>query len=512
MRANKRTMVEDWGGRVLFSLLCEDINTCMQKERDLILLDDFLNKPAETPWLEFKHNNSDPHVIGKLCSAISNAARLGGVDSAFIVWGVADHSLKVVGTSFRPDESTVGNQVFSLWLANMLLPSPPFEFREIDHEDGKVILLEIGAALMAPVCFGGVPYIRIGSATPKLGDYPERYSELIERLRPYNWETGVAKSFLKGDEVLDLLDYASFFRLTAQQLPDNRKGIFERLEADNVIKADVGDRWSITNLGAILFASDLGKFPSVLARKAVRFVSYGGKTRASEVQHRQDGRLGYAAGFAGLMDYINARLPRNEHIGRALREAHPLFPELAVRELVANSLIHQDMTVTGAGPLIELFDDRLEITNPGKPLIEPDRMIDMAPRSRNEAIAALMRRMRFCEEQGSGLDKVMTEVEVAQLPPPLLRASDNSMQVCLYGPRTFAEMTAEERVRACYFHTVLRYLSGERMRNTTLCERFGIEPRNAAQASQVIRRALDAELIRVADLDHPRAGYVPAWA
>jgi hypothetical protein len=50
------------------------------------------------------------------------------------------------------------------------------------------------------------------------------------------------------------------------------------------------------------------------------------------------------------------------------------------------------------------------------------------------------------------------------------------------------------------------------MKNATLCERFGIDPRNAAQASAVIRQALDAGLVRPADAAHPRAGYGPSWA
>tara|TARA_B110000211_G_C13972702_1_gene505690 strand:- start:442 stop:1107 length:666 start_codon:yes stop_codon:yes gene_type:complete len=209
--------------------------------------------------------------------------------------------------------------------------------------------------------------------------------------------------------------------------------------------------------------------------------------------------------------YINGLLPQNELIGQALRESHPLFPQLSVRELVANALIHQDMTITGAGPFIELFDDRLEITNPGCPLVETARMIDLPPRSRNEAMASLMRRMGMCEEQGSGLDKVFREVEVFQLPAPLLKANDNSMQVVLYGPRTFADMTAEERVRACYFHAVLQAMAGERMKNASLCVRLGIDKKNAAQATTVIGKAMDEGLIKYADEDHPRAGYHPWW-
>ena len=87
------------------------------------------------------------------------------------------------------------------------------------------------------------------------------------------------------------------------------------------------------------------------------------------------------------------------------------------------------------------------------------------------------------------------------------------MQVILYAPRSFANMTQEERIRACYQHAVLKFLTGgERMRNATLCERFGIDSRNASQASAVIKHALEAGLIKPADPEHPRAGYVPIWA
>ena len=338
---------------------------------------------------------------------------------------------------------------------------------------------------------------------------------MLEALQPgenYTWETGIAKSYLEEDDVLVLLDYPSYFTLTKQRLPDNRVGIFEHLGADKLIVKDVGGRWNITNLGAILFANDLNTFDSSLARKAVRFVAYEGENKASTVTHRQDGIKGYAAGFEGLVSYINNLLPKNEYIGEAFRESQPLFPEIAVRELIANALIHQDLTVRGAGPQIESFKNRMEITNPGKPLVQVDRMIDLPPRSRNEALAALMRRMGICEEQGSGLDKVINSVEIFQLPAPNFQADENSMVAVLYGPRRFASMTVDERVRACYQHSVIMYLSGHRMKNSSLCTRFGIEKKNAAQASAVIKRAVQDEKIHAADPDHPRAGYVPWWA
>ncbi len=481
-------------------------------ERDIALIDDLRALPAETSWVEFKANNADPEMIGKRCSALANAARIDGHDTAHMLWGIADESHEVVGTDFNPDTKKMGNQVLALWLANSLQPSIAFSFRTVEHPQGQVVLLEIPAATGAPVAFNGVQYVRIGSATPKLTDYPDRYQRLIERLQPYRWEQGIARQFASGDEVLTLLDYSQYFRLTQQPLPDNRAGIFDRLEADRLVVRDVGGRWNITNLGAILLANNLHEFDAGLARKAIRFVAYGGKNRAAKVTHRLDGKKGYAVGFEGLATYLNNILPKNEHIGAALREEHPLFPAHAIRELVANALIHQDMTITGAGPQIELFEDRLEISNPGAPLVKPDRMIDLPPRSRNEALADRMRRMRLCEEQGSGLDKVVEACEVFQLPPPLFRAEEQSFQAVLYGPRSFAAMTPEERMRACYFHAVLKFLSGDKMKNASLCVRLGISPKNAAQATAVINKTLDAHLIRVADPEHPRAGYVPHWA
>lgn len=484
----------------------------MADARPLALIDDLRALPAETSWVEFKENNADPQMIGRLISALSNSARLADQHFAYVLWGVRDGNHSVTGTTFEPNSQVQQGQPLELWLAQRLQPGIAFSFKAIDYHGARLVLLEIPAAAPSPVEFERTAHIRIGSATPRLSDHPERLRALWAKLQPYAWETGIAAQFLTGDEVLARLDYASYFDLTGQPLPDNRTGIFDKLVADRLIYADVGGHWNITNLGAILFAKQLTDFPSPIARKAVRFVAYDGLNRADTVIHRQDGKRGYANGFQGLIGYIDGLLPHNEHIGKAFREERPLYPAIAIRELIANALIHQDMTVTGAGPLIELFKDRLEITNPGQPLVSPDRFLDSPPRSRNEALASLMRRMRLCEEQGTGIDKVIVSAELHQLPPPDFRGEGDAVRAVLFAPRRFADMTQEERVRACYQHAALKYVSGQRMKNSTLCERFGIPSQNAAQASAVIRQALEAGLIRPADPEHPRAGYVPFWA
>ncbi len=458
-------------------------------EKSVVLIDELRGRSSENSIVEFKHNNADPKMIGKLCSALSNAARIEQKDSAYILWGIDNKTHNVCGTQFDPDVESVGNMVLQLWLAKSLSPSIAFEFNLVDHPNGRVVILEIPAATTAPISFNDIAYVRIGSATPKLSDFPDRFQKLIDNIRPYTWEQGIAKSFVAEDDLLSLLDYPTYFRLMKQSLPDNRRGILEHFEADQLIVSDVGGRWKITNLGAILFANNLLQFDPAIARKAIRFVAYGGKNKAAQVTHRQDGQRGYAAGFEGLVTFINNLLPQNEHIGEAFREEHRLYPEIAIRELVANAIIHQDMTISGAGPQVELFEDRLEITNPGSPLIQIDRMIDLPPRSRNEALASLMRRMGLCEEQGTGLDKVIVNVELFQMPPLRLSSEQDSMQAVLHAPRAFANMTVNERVTACYQHAVIKYLGGERMKNASLCKRFGIESQNAAQATKVIKAA-----------------------
>jgi ATP-dependent DNA helicase RecG len=219
---------------------------------------------------------------------------------------------------------------------------------------------------------------------------------------------------------------------------------------------------------------------------------------------------GYAVSFEWIVDDIMAATA-TERIG-TLREKTFPFPRTAVRELVANCLIHQDMTTTGAGPTIELFKDRIEITNPGRSLVDPQRFIDMPPRSRNETLAFLMRRMNICEERGSGIDRVIKTVEATHLPAPDFATTAEFTRAILLGPKSFGQMTVGERVRACYQHTCLLHAEGRRATNSTLRARFHLPESGAAQVSRVFGDARDEGLIKLADPKALKGGYVPNYA
>ena len=120
-----------------------------------------------------------------------------------------------------------------------------------------------------------------------------------------------------------------------------------------------------------------------------------------------------------------------------------------------------------------------------------------------------MRRMKMCEERGSGIIRVLTSAAIFQLPAPDFRSLEHNFQVAMFSPRNFKDMDAAERLRACYQHAALKFIAGEKMTNATLRERFGIEDQNAAQMSRVIKDALKMKLIRPLDASSPRAGYIP---
>jgi len=468
--------------------------------------------PKETEWVEFKVNQAEPQDIGEYLSALANSAALAGKAFAYLVWGVQDGDHAVVGTAFNPHGACVGNEELESWLLRLLEPKIEFRFFAVDVDGRRVVLLEIGRASRHPVRFSGQEFVRVGTYKKKLKDFPEKERALWRIFDRTPFEEGVAAERVTDDDVPRLLDYPSYFDLLERPLPANRQGILDALADDRLIRRNDAGGWDVTNLGAVLFAKRLDVFHP-LGRKASRVVQYRGSGR-TETQREQVGIKGYACGFEDLVGYINGLLPANEVIGEALRKSLPMYPELAVRELVANALIHQDFLVTGTGPMVEIFDDRIEITNPGEPLVDTQRFVDTPPRSRNEALASLMRRVRICEERGSGIDKVVTQVEMFQLPAPLFEKPEGFTRAVLFAHKPLSVMDRGERVRACYLHACLCYVTRKEMTNATLRVRFGVEERNRSTVSRLIREAVEAGAVVPADPDSaPKLmRYLPFWA
>lgn len=454
---------------------------------------------SEHQNLEFKEAKAqfDNRKLFKYCVALANEG--GG----YLLLGIEDKPpRRVVGTTAFNDPVDMAAKLFQTLGFRV-------DIEEVSHPDGRVLVFHIPARPRGTAFqFEGAYLMRAGEELVPMSE--DRLRAIFAEGQP-DW---LSEAALKGcDEgaVVRLLDTQSYFDLRRQPYPLDRAGVLGRFESEKLIQRE-GDGWTITNLGAMLFAKRLEDFER-LGRKAPRVIVYDG---TSKLKTKTDtvGAKGYAVGFQGLVEFINGLVPSNEIIEQALRREVKMFPEVAVRELVANALIHQDFTESGTSVMIEIYDDRMEISNPGRPFIPPDRFIDEY-QSRNERLADLMRRLGICEEKGSGIDKVIQAAEAYQLPAPDFRVGERRTSVVLFAHLDIEDMDRNDRIRACYQHCCLRYVMNEQMSNQSLRERFKLPAKKAATVSQIIAATVEAGKIKLADPAQKSSRYwryIPFWA
>ncbi|MED5606500.1 MULTISPECIES: ATP-binding protein [unclassified Pseudomonas] len=468
---------------------------------ELDILQCWLGGSSETEHLEFKEAKQQYDTVKLLRYCVALANEGGG----YLVLGVTDRSPRqVVGTSAFAKPGQIKSRILEALRIRV-------DVRELLHPDGRVLVFEVPSRPIGqPLHYEGAYLMRSGEElVPMTQDQLKR---IFAEGQP-DFLSGYASVPVEADAVVSLLDVQTFFDLLKMPLAATREGILARLVSERFVATETAG-YRITNLGALLLAKDLREF-EFLQRKAVRVVTYKGKNKLA-TERDLIGQKGYAVGFEGLISYVNGQLPMNEVIGQALREEARMFPELAIRELIANALVHQDFDETGGSVTIEIYADRIEITNPGQPLIPTERFVDEY-KSRNERLADLMRRMGICEEKGSGIDKVVSSTEYYQLPAPHVRVSPLHTTVALYAHKEFADMEPVERVRACYLHCCLRYVSNEKMTNQSLRERFKLEDTRAksASVSQIIAATVMQGLVKLDDPENTSkryAKYVPFWA
>lgn len=476
------------------------------------LVETLIRLPSETTWVEFKHDNYIPEMIGERISGLANAATLDDRALAYMIWGVHDKTHEIVGTSHDLQSIHIGTDELEGWLRQRLSRNVDFKFEQVEIDGKRVGVMSITAAVGYPVSFQKHDYIRFGSITRKLNEFTEKRGQLWDKLRNSKFEVRIAKDELSPGEVVALLDCQSYFDLKGIPYPTTQDGVIHYFCEEGLVLRQDNGLYSITNLGAVLFAKKILDFPTV-SRKAIRVVKYKGENKL-EMEHEDTGSKGYAVGYEGLIKYVCALTPSLEPINIALREKQSAYPNIAIREAIANALIHQDFTLTGTGPLVEIFSNRIEITNPGASLVDVMRIVDTPPKSRNEKLAALMRQLNMCEEAGSGWDKIVISCELMNLPSPRVSTYEESTKVTLFSKLPFVSLTNESRLLACYWHACVKQVQEDQLTNNSLRVRFGLPESSAGIVSRLIKDAVEKKLIKPFD---PNAGrkymrYIPIWA
>ncbi|TRC89521.1 transcriptional regulator [Mesorhizobium sp. WSM4310] len=466
--------------------------------------------PRESEWLEFKVNEFQPDTVGKYVSALSNGAILADEDCGYLVFGVEDGTHNILGTTVKLAHEKVGNDTFLHWLNGRLFPRVMIDLKSVFIEGKRVEVLAVSHGYQQPVKFNGTAYIRIDTSLHPVGNDSERERALWQTTNRFSFEQAFVQSHVPVEQLMDRFHVPELLGglgLTRQTVG----GYVEYLIQEDLIRDNRQGGFDVTNLLAIAAAKNMRKIAG-LERKGARVIAYRGKAK-TEMLRELHGQKGYGVTFEALLDFVMGYLNPSEEMQHGKRVVVHSIPKVAVREIVANAIIHQDFTANGDGPVIEVFTDRLKVTNPGKPLVPLDRFINAPSTSRNSRFGHLMRRLGICEERGSGVDRALTAIERAILPPPLFQEEENSTVVTLYGPKTFADMTKEERVRACYQHACLCTEKNEHMSNASFRTRLGLSEKQYPQVSLVIADARDANLIRALDEDQAKrnARYVPYW-
>jgi predicted HTH transcriptional regulator len=169
------------------------------------LLEDLQNLPKECEWVEFKENNSNPQEIGEYLSALSNSACYHKREYAYLVFGIEDGTHNLVGTTFRPLQTKIGNQELENWLATQLNPRIDLNIHEFDFNSRHFSLFCVPKTRNTPVSFRGEYYIRVGSYKKRLDDHPERERKIWQIEKQFVFENEIAKENVSENEILQLI-------------------------------------------------------------------------------------------------------------------------------------------------------------------------------------------------------------------------------------------------------------------------------------------------------------------
>lgn len=466
--------------------------------------------PQELNELDWKENLSPNN--DKLVRHLSAFANHPG--GGYMVFGIDDKTGVSKGIS-KDDTQKIIEKLSNL-ARNNIEPIVAIDHTLEQFKGKEILIVYISESAIKPVQIAGKSieesYIRSGSSTRKASR--QEIGGLMLNSKTPVFEELHASKLKNALEVITYLDYASVFKLLNKPVPTDMAEIMKWMQDEKMIHQIEQDGYYITNFGALAAANNLKDFDG-LARKSIRVIKYETNNKVGESKEFP-GSKGYAIGFEGLIQFMKSILPGSEVIKNALRVETAVYPEIALRELIANILIHQDFTVRGAGPMIEIFNDRIEFSNPGKllPNKNIDRLVRTTPESRNEILASAFRRYNICEERGSGFEKALTHIELFGLPPLKFQEIDNSFKVTIFAPKSFADMGEKERIEACYQHSIIQYYGQGGMTNASLRQRFKMHDKQGPQISRLIKIALEKGRIKFKDLENNSTKfneYIPYW-
>lgn len=407
---------------------------------------DALKANTETDKIEFKDSRGGiPSDLWKSITGFSNKPADGGV----IVYGIAEQpqtrKFEVVGMSDIHDLTERTTNYFNDIVVNAERP-------------GYQTIVIKGQALLA-VVIDAIQDEKKPCYSRKLGmdrgacirdgntDRPITEDELKIFIRnsssfKYDLSPVVAMKpdALDGEKIERLLAEAG--ERVGRQITSNSP-TRSALANMNITVKD-GDSTFASLAGALVFCKEPPQSYSELRRYTIRCIRYAGVTQAGNIIDSLDITGTLDEQIDGMQAFILRNIPRKAQILGTKRIESYEYPELAIREVVANAVIHRDYSVVASYIQVRVFDDRIEVSNPGNlpPGVTINNIKD-AQFSRNSVIAALMRGLNYLEEYGRGVDLVFEYMMQNGLARPIFKNVANMFTVTLLGPR-FAKLSERQ--------------------------------------------------------------------
>ena len=381
-------------------------------------LDEFLRLPAETEWVEFKHNNANPQEIGEYLSAISNAAALHSKRTGYVVWGIEDGTHAVLGTKFRPKQAKKGNEDLESWLLHQLSPRIDFTIHEFERDGKPVVMFAVQAANSTPVRFGGEAYIRVGSYKKKLKDFPEKERRLWQILSesPGDWSAQVVESGTFADLDPDALAFARLQYREKHPQQAAEIGAWDDATFLNKAKVCIGGKVTRTAL-LLLGKPESGHLLSP-AQARITWVLRDAKQQEKDYQHFD---LPFLLAGDKVLQKVRNLTIRQLPSGTLFPHEVTQYDPWVMRETLHNAIAHQDYPMGGRINVVET-PDTLLFTNLGSFLpgtVEEMIRSDAPPEIyRNPFLAQAMVSLNMIDTIGSGIKRMFTRQRERSFPLP----------------------------------------------------------------------------------------------
>lgn len=387
---------------------------------------------SELPELEFKTSTKNiPNDIWRSISAFAN--RRGG---GLIVFGVDQRVNAVTGCENLDFMQTKLTEYFNDKMSFVLRP----EYHIISYKDKNIIAVcvpecpkDYMPCYFRPVGLPNGAYIREGNTSRRITD--NEFRTYVATSKEFQFDRsearGINKEGISIQKVEKLLEQSEAYVKRGASHETNEI-VLENLG----ILGNFDGEYRPTVGGYLIFSKNDPQDKAPFDRFTVRCVRYSDSDPASKIIDSDD--------IKGTLDilidksykFVLKNISKKSSIVGTKREDKYEYPEEAIRELVANAIIHRDYKIIETYNQIRVFQDRLEIVNPGSlpPGVTVDN-IKEAQFSRNSMIAARLKDMHYLEEYGRGIDIVIKKMKEWGLPSPLFRNSVNSFEAILLGEK-----------------------------------------------------------------------------